>query len=63
MASLYEMEEAIRDAEHTLKLADIVTTRTARLIVRRLRKVNGSVLADLKKELAQFNAHTKEWKN
>lgn len=63
-----EMQNAIDDAENTLRLADSATTKTAKMLVGRLRKVTDSyqgrkTLSKLKKELSQYNARTGEWKN
>lgn len=62
--SIEEMGEALEDAERTLKRADAVTGRMARMMVGRLRnaQVSAYTLAALKRELADFNMHTKSWK-
>lgn len=54
---------AIQDAENTIRAADNMADRLARILVGRLRKVcSVTVLSQLKKELSQFNAHTGTWK-
>lgn len=58
-----EFASAVESAEHTLRFADRAAERLASLLVGRLRKIDRPwVLAALKKELQDFNAHTKEWK-
>jgi len=52
-----EMREAMQEAEDTLRAA-------ARLLSGRMRKVNSSYLiAQLKRELRDFNIHTGKWKD
>ena len=63
MSSLYEMEKEIRVAKRTLDNAEEASDSMARILKGRLRKVSPSALADLKKELSQFNAKTQTWKN
>lgn len=59
-----EMRAAVSDAESTLRAADSVVNDLARLLKGRLRKVDsGYLLAALKNELKDFNAHTKTWKD
>jgi len=59
-----EMRAAINEAQDTLRAADSVSTSMALVLRGRLRKVEYDwVLAELKKELKEFNAHTGEWKN
>ncbi len=57
-----EMEQAVRDAERTMKLANICANQLARLLVGRLRKVDEEDLEKLKRELRDFNMHTHRWK-
>lgn len=58
-----EMYNAMRDAEQTIKAADVAAQKMAMILKGRLRKCDPWVLADLKRELAQFNARTGEWKS
>jgi len=63
----YEMQEAVSDAEKTLRFADIATKNIARMLVGRLRKVGNSyhetdILISLKRELKSFNSTTRTWK-
>ena len=59
-----DMYSAIRDAENVLQNADEHSTRIARLLVGRLRKVNSrDVLKSLKKELDQLDARSGQWKD
>lgn len=60
--TLEEMESAIRDAELVLKRADYATSLMARVIRGRLRHADRWVVADLKRELRDYNIHTSEWK-
>ncbi|MFA6051530.1 MAG: hypothetical protein WC762_02965 [Methylobacter sp.] len=58
-----QMLDAVNEAEQTLHAADSVADKMARLLVGRLRKVRSAwVLKALKRELADFNMHTQEWK-
>ena len=59
-----EAESAIRDAREVVKRGDDAVQRLAKLLVGRLRvtEVSPYVLADLKRELQDFNAATKKWK-
>ena len=59
---LSDMQQEIRDAEETLRNADKAANSLARSLVGRLRHCDSWVLADLKKELRGFNAHTAAWK-
>lgn len=52
-------ENDLNDADRTIKN---VSNSMACLLRDRLKAVNCSVLADLKRELKDFNAHTGEWK-
>lgn len=58
-----EMKVAIREAEATVKAADSIADDMARILRGRLRTVHGWNLRALKRELADFNANTREWKN
>lgn len=58
-----EMRSAVADATNTLRAADDCATDMAWLLKGRLQCVtNPYTLAALKRELAQFDAHKKEWK-
>ncbi len=60
-----EMHAAVKDAENTLRLADLHVSKMANLVAGRLRSgdVSGRVLAELKRELANYNIHTGKWKS
>jgi hypothetical protein len=60
--SLHEMRNEISEARRTLENADEVAQQIAYVLEGRLRQVNGSALASLKKELKDFNANTWTWK-
>lgn len=55
------MNEAIREAELTVRRAETYLNQMARFLCGRLRKVNPDTLRDLKKELKKFNSQTGEW--
>lgn len=57
-----EMYDAITEAQRTIELAETQSTRMARILQGRLRMVQPWVLVNLKRELRDFNIHTKEWK-
>ena len=64
-----EMREAVREAEQQLRAADSYAHNMAKHLVGRLRMVNrdnnfwsNEILADLKRELADYNIRTGEWK-
>lgn len=59
---LYDMRREISAARRTLENADEVAQQLAYLLEGRLRHVNQRTLANLKKELRDFNAHTGTWK-
>ncbi len=61
---LHEMIAAVKDAERTMNLANSYTNQLAGLIVGRLRtgRVAHWVLRQLKKELAGYNTHTRQWR-
>jgi hypothetical protein len=59
---LWEMKQAINDAKQTIKAADDVANSIASILPGRLRHVSVWTLAQLKKELREFNAHTRRWK-
>lgn len=62
-----EFHEAVQDAEQTMRLADRAAAMMVRMLVGRLRKVNAYhdrwYLGQLKKELRDFNASTRTWKD
>ena len=58
-----EMKQAISQARSTFNLADSMASTLADLLVGRLRMVSSWTLVKLKRELRNFNAHTKTWKN
>ena len=60
--TITEMLGAVRAAKSELEAADTVAENLARLLIGRTRNVNSHwVLAELKKELKSFNAHTGRW--
>jgi hypothetical protein len=56
------MEEAVNDAKITLRRADSQTGAMARLVNDRLRNVSGNTLAEMKRQLRDFNINTYEWR-
>ena len=60
-----EMTEAVEEAERTIRMADIATRKVAKLIIGRLRSIKTPswVLAELKRELRDYNIHTGQWKD
>jgi hypothetical protein len=58
-----EMCKAVNQAKVQLNLVDSIAGKLASLLVGRLRHVDsGWVLAQLKTQLRDFNAHTKTWR-
>ena len=58
-----DMQKAVSDAKHTMRVADNAAAQLASILVGRLRNVDsGWVLSALKDELRSYNAHTKTWK-
>lgn len=59
----YDVDQARREAENTLRQADRAIREAADLIRHRLRSssVRDPVLCDLKRELQQYNMHTGKW--
>ena len=59
-----DFKTAFDDAKNTVRQADSVVADMARMVAGRLKNSNVShyVLEELKKELADYNLHTKEWK-
>lgn len=60
--SFYQIQQSITAARETLRNADRQANEMAKLIVGRLRHVDGWVLDNLKRELRDFNMHTRSWK-
>ena len=58
----WQIQQAINEARNTLDAADRRVDGMARLINGRLKHVTPWVLAEMKKQLRDFNAHTGEWK-
>lgn len=59
-----DMRRAVAESRDTLAAADSVSTEMANLLRGRLRNVlNEYALADLKRELRDFNIKTREWKD
>ncbi len=56
------MRRALDEARNTISAADNAADAMAKMLRGRLRHVNSWVLEDLKRELRDFNMHTKEWK-
>lgn len=53
----------VEDAEQTSRLFDRMLNRLAKLLVGRLRRIEGyGVLKALKRELQDYNAATETWK-
>lgn len=58
------MRQAMTEAEITMRAADEVADRMARMLSGRLRKVQSNhVLAQLKRELRDYNIQTGDWKD
>lgn len=63
MSNIFDqMREAVSQAQATLRAADYSAGAMAGLLRGRLRHVSPWILKDLKRELADFDAHKKEWK-
>lgn len=56
------MDQAIKQAESTIKVAEMFTHKMATFLIGRLRNVNPSTLKRLKSELKNFNSNKGEWK-
>jgi hypothetical protein len=57
-----EMNQAVSNAEGTMRLVDSMITRMVSMIIGRLRKCDNRYhLVRLKRELQRFNANTKQW--
>jgi hypothetical protein len=59
-----EAISAVRHARETIQNGDHMLRGAARLLRHRLRavEIDGDVLADLKRELQQFDSRAKRWK-
>lgn len=66
MTSLYEMEQAAREAKETIRAADNTVGEMLPLVVGRLRKAAGwnttGCLRAMKAELKDFDSRTGRWK-
>lgn len=62
MAAITELRAAIEDAEQLQRDINRHAHALAVILRGRLRHVYGDVLADLKRELADYNIHTQRWK-
>jgi len=60
--NLIELTQAMRQAQSTIKFADLFVQDMLATCIGRLRSVDADVLRDLKRELCAFNSHTGEWK-
>jgi len=60
--SWFDIKDKVDEAKRTLSYADDMADQMARFLKGRLRHCDGYVLADLKRELRDFNAHTKTWR-
>ena len=60
-----DMTRAVEDAERTIRMAQLALQKTAKMLKGRLQSAEIDIwtLADLKKELKKFNAHTGIWKD
>lgn len=57
-----EMTQAMDEAALRMRAADDVADRMAKMLIGRLRRVNsGYALANLKRELRDFNMQTRTW--
>jgi hypothetical protein len=57
-----EIFAAIEESKQTFRAADGAANAIAKILLGRLHHVSPWTLAKLKKELTQFNSHTKAWK-
>lgn len=62
MNTFDQMRQAINEARETMRAADSVANDLASLLRDRLRKVSPWHLVELKRQLRDFDAHTKRWK-
>lgn len=63
--NIFEMREALRQACNTIDENDRIVGAMAQMIKGRLRNSNATstTLCALKKELANYNMHTGQWKD
>ncbi len=57
-----QMRQAMQEAKQTMRAADNCANDLAECLVGRLKGVSTYKLAQLKKELANYNIHTGRWK-
>lgn len=63
-----EFNEAVNDAEKTLRYADMAAEKAGKMLIGRLRSLpktrsNHKTLCYLKRELKNFNMSTGQWKD
>ena len=58
-----DMDELLRRVAVNTTIADTTANKIAKFLVGRLRVVDSYWLIILKRELSDFNAHTKRWKS
>lgn len=56
MSKYDDFDEALKEVDHTMRVADMMADRTAGMLKGRLRNVSHSNLKALKKELTEFNS-------
>jgi hypothetical protein len=61
MSRFAEFDLAVKEAGVTMRAADQVAGQMAQLLRGRLRQCSGYALADLKRELRDFNIQTRAW--
>lgn len=57
-----DFRKAFEEANRTLEQADSVATTMAKILRGRLRKVDPWIVAELKRELQDFNSVKRKWK-
>jgi hypothetical protein len=57
-----QMDQAIKDAEITIKRADYFVSLMAGIVSKRIRLLKHNELCSLKRELSKYNTKTGEWK-
>ena len=59
-----EMESVLQQAEQTIRVVELQTSKMATIITRgeRMRMIPTHVLRDMKRKLKNFNSNTGEWK-
>jgi len=60
---LWQMKRTVIEANEVMRNADSVAASIAELLVGRLRHCDSSDLIAFKKELKNFNIHTRTWRN